>query len=870
MNSSNNRIMSGIVIALMIASTLFAGVSLVGEEVKAGLLDPEIMVADEPTSNITGLLFPYWNNTGSIEVPWQAADNNDLANVSLMYDYSTDNTTWDGWAWDNINAASSTTAFGNFTFNCPQGGGFYQLRTNATDALGNAEVNLTDIVEFAYVSYQPDLMINGTADDVYDMPGGGGGGPPAQFIMESVNRSEYKSYDITVQNDGPVVDKITVLFMLDMDPSWDFWVWDLDNSTNMTQYIYGQPPMMGGIDTYLNISLNPTETRSYSINITVASDAPFGQTGAQILFGVSEGAMDMGVYGPDGPPIAMDMVISMLQTYRADYIKITDAPDGTDIANQTINSGVTIQGYASAYSNDPVVGYLGLAKVNWTLVNYSGAAATNANPTLSTEDVFNANAGRGYAHWQAEYVYSYLDMDDELEIYWVNSTIVNITIIAPTITLTSPADGDTEVLVGADIVITFDEQMNTGTVTYTCAPNPGGWGAGVWSGVDTVLTLTHADFATDTLYTFEVTAGQDVAGNALAAGAAPNPWTFTTVDTIDPTITLTSPANITTGVLVGADVVITFDEPMNTVTVTYTCAPDPNGWGIAWSAGDTVLTLSHTAFASETTYTFTVTAGDDVAGNSLAAGAVPNPFNFTTEDIIAPEITVTSPADGATDVAVTAGTYVIEFSESMDTSITANQTNLPGAVGAWDLTGMWFNITYTALAESTTYYVNLSFQGHNDLAGNPLVEHNNTFTTGEFTAPEIVDDTGSAATTGDSFTFQVNVTDDSNITEVKVVYWYGTGAKTNTTMANTADDDFELTISIPGNSVDTLHYQIFAMDEYDNWILTAVSDVLVTDNDVPTAAAGQNQTVVAGTLVGFNASDSSDSIGIVNYTWNFT
>jgi len=100
--------------------------------------------------------------------------------------------------------------------------------------------------------------------------------------------------------------------------------------------------------------------------------------------------------------------------------------------------------------------------------------------------------------------------------------------VAPFITVTDPFDTEANVPVNRNVVITFSEPMVPASVTYTCAPDPGGWVPG-WSMGDTVLTLFHTDFAAATPHTFTVTGGTDVNdGLGLVAGPVPNPFTFTT------------------------------------------------------------------------------------------------------------------------------------------------------------------------------------------------------------------------------------------------------------------------------------------------------------------------------------------------------
>ena len=68
------------------------------------------------------------------------------------------------------------------------------------------------------------------------------------------------------------------------------------------------------------------------------------------------------------------------------------------------------------------------------------------------------------------------------------------------------------------------------------------------------------------------------------------------------------------------------------------------------------------------------------------------------EDTTPPTIISTTPTNGEVNVSVASGMVIIEFSEPMDTTVTGFATNLPGASGAWDGTGMWFIVSYTALA----------------------------------------------------------------------------------------------------------------------------------------------------------------------------
>jgi hypothetical protein len=108
----------------------------------------------------------------------------------------------------------------------------------------------------------------------------------------------------------------------------------------------------------------------------------------------------------------------------------------------------------------------------------------------------------------------------------------------PTITLTSPASAGTNVLLNAAVSATFSKAMDPVTITapgtFTLAV-AGAGGASVagnvtYDSVSQIATFTAAaNLTASTEYTATITnAATDLAGNPLAAGTTPNPWSFTT------------------------------------------------------------------------------------------------------------------------------------------------------------------------------------------------------------------------------------------------------------------------------------------------------------------------------------------------------
>jgi len=116
--------------------------------------------------------------------------------------------------------------------------------------------------------------------------------------------------------------------------------------------------------------------------------------------------------------------------------------------------------------------------------------------------------------------------------------------VAPRITLTNPADLQTNVAIDANVHASFSEPMNPLTitnVTFTLQETGPPLGALI-DGLVTYNVATNIasfdpqdDLQPGTSYTATVTsAATDLAGNNLVAGLVPNPWTFTTAAAVVP------------------------------------------------------------------------------------------------------------------------------------------------------------------------------------------------------------------------------------------------------------------------------------------------------------------------------------------------
>ena len=117
---------------------------------------------------------------------------------------------------------------------------------------------------------------------------------------------------------------------------------------------------------------------------------------------------------------------------------------------------------------------------------------------------------------------------------WTFTTGTAADIAPPTITSTVPANNATGVGINQAVNATFSKAMDPATIsaaTFTLVTgNAPVTGTVAYDVPSRVATFTPAsNLAPSATYTATISTGvKDVAGNALASGTAPNPWTFTT------------------------------------------------------------------------------------------------------------------------------------------------------------------------------------------------------------------------------------------------------------------------------------------------------------------------------------------------------
>jgi Domain of unknown function (DUF4082)/Bacterial Ig-like domain/Bacterial Ig domain len=299
-------------------------------------------------------------------------------------------------------------------------------------------------------------------------------------------------------------------------------------------------------------------------------------------------------------------------------------------ANVTVNAAMTISGTAT----DAGGGVVGGVEVSvdggatWRRATGRGSWTYSWTPTATGTVTIRSRAADDSGNLEASGAGRSVNV------------VSSVDLTSPTITARAPVIGATGVSRTANTTVTFSEAMSAATIgatTFELRDPVNNVVAGVvsYNGTTRVATLNPTPtLAALTTYTVRVVGGaagvKDLAGNAMAATST---WTFTTIaDTTAPTISARSPASGATGVSATANVVVTFNEDMDSTTVNSNTVQLRNPGGTLITAVVTYNTANRQAtlnpsvtLSAFTIYTVTVRGGTtdprvkDGAGNALAS-----------------------------------------------------------------------------------------------------------------------------------------------------------------------------------------------------------------------------------------------------------
>jgi ketosteroid isomerase-like protein len=336
----------------------------------------------------------------------------------------------------------------------------------------------------------------------------------------------------------------------------------------------------------------------------------------------------------------------------------TSQPSVTSTNPVNAATNVPVNQIITATFNQPMNSATITAAGTFTLaVTAGGAAVTGvvtydgASNTAIFTPTANLAASSQYTATITTAAQSAADSGLASNYVWTFTTGAVVDATAPTVTSTNPASA-TLVPLNQKIAATFSEAMDPATIsaagTVTVVVTAGGAAVSGIVRYDTVSRTVvfdpAANLAASTQYTVTISsAARDLSGNALTTGTVPNPWDFTTgtlLNSASPTITFTNPASGATSVPIDKTINATFSAPMDPTTInnaSFTVSVAGVGGAavdgtVSYDVASQIATFTPSAnLATGTQYTATISNSvQDLSGNALAAGLVPNPWNFTT------------------------------------------------------------------------------------------------------------------------------------------------------------------------------------------------------------------------------------------------
>jgi|GEM_PF-1961059 len=356
----------------------------------------------------------------------------------------------------------------------------------------------------------------------------------------------------------------------------------------------------------------------------------------------------------------------------------------------------------------------------------------------------------------------------------------------PTITDYSPLDNATNVAVDVNLVMTFNEDVSAvaaknivlkkgsddstvETIATTSAQ------VNIVSNVVTINPSANLDEQTD--YYIQVDSGAfiDASSNPYGGISDTTTWNFTTGDFTNPTVSGFSPTDNMTGVAVGSNLIITFNEAVvngsSNITIKKTADDstvetiDVTSGQVTGGGTDTITINPTSDFASLTGYYVLIdaTCFDDTSGNSYSGISSTTTWNFTTADIENPAVLSFSPLDNSAGVAVSAS-LVITFTEnviagagniiiykSSDNSIHEIINIASGKISGFGTKTIVVNPGIN-FDNGVSYYVKIDSSTFTDSSGNPYTGINNS-TTWNFTTVSLPGDPPSSSPSSPSSTY---------------------------------------------------------------------------------------------------------------------
>ena len=412
-------------------------------------------------------------------------------------------------------------------------------------------------------------------------------------------------------------------------------------------------------------------------------------------------------------------------------------------------------------------------------VNNSSGADIAFNATIdSDKKVITINPDSNLTGEQNVYVAIGATVEDQTcgqAITAANATFTVVDTDVPTLSSSTPADADTGVGVNDNIILNFSKAVDAESgniVIYKASDDsevesiPVG-NAKVSGSGSTQITINPAstlDSSTNYYVQIAAAAFDDSSSNSYAGINDKTSLNFTTADVNAPTLSSSTPADEATGIAVDTNIVLNFNEAVDAESgniIIYKSSDDsqvesiPVGDAKVSGSSSTTITINPlTSLDGSTAYYVQVaaTAFDDSSSNSYAGISDATTLNFTTADIGAPTLSSSTPADGATGIAVDTN-IVLTFNEAVDAengNIIIVKSVDGSTVEAIDVTGSQVSgsgsteITINPsvnLDGQTAYHLTIDETAFDDSSSNSYAGISDTttinFTTADVTAPTV-------------------------------------------------------------------------------------------------------------------------------------
>ena len=415
-------------------------------------------------------------------------------------------------------------------------------------------------------------------------------------------------------------------------------------------------------------------------------------------------------------------------------------------------------------------------------------------------------------------------------------------VIPPAIVMASPFQGAQSVPLNTIVQLQMNEPVDPGTAsssTLTLVNNSTGQvAAGSYSVSADGLTIAFvpsASLAANTSYSVNFpgagfgTGISDLAGNSLSGTSPISFTTGTTASTSAPRVIGVSPANGMTGIPINAQVVIQFNEPVDSAKLSGVALTGASGTvtvSQSMSNGNQrVILVPAVPLSSGTTHTLTIAGVQDMSGNVIPSPVTASFITGTSADLTAATVATMNPARNATAVP-TNSVVTVTFSKNMDplTVTTGTMQLIPTTTfipvaGAVSSNGTSATFTPNQPLDLLTQYMVQLTSEVTDMEGQSLSggSLNSYFTTGQGTPAEppavasVVQAAGSVGTPvvvngsyfgtsqgGSAVAFNGVATTPTNWTDTQIFVPVPNGATSGpvvVTVNGTASNGFEFTVA---------------------------------------------------------------------------